>query len=413
MRMNSGIILQGQQPDIVGSAARGFEAGRKNRLAGIYDQHGAGIASGDKNALAALAQFDPTAAMQAQRGLQVMQHADAQEGRLNRQEQRMIEAEAANLSAQERAAQLAQIEQGVAMGMATQTPQEWDALMSQYAPDLVGQFDNRQMHANRFLSVAEVLKGMEAPGAQSPAGKLADDLRNGLITQEQYDTATTKTPLVSNVIGGGDQYTPGQKKVDEAFADRYLDYIMGGGSDSTKQIAQLDDVLAKLESGEQLTGPQFGLQPDAWQSWANPEALDARERVEEVVQRNLREVLGAQFTQAEGDRLIARAYNQRLSPEQNAQRLRLLVASMRAAADAKSAMMQYWDENNGTLAGFKGGAAVPTIDDFDRLFDRLDAEQNAPNEESGPVKITSDADYEALPSGAEFIAPDGSRRRKP
>lgn len=33
--------------------------------------------------------------------------------------------------------------------------------------------------------------------------------------------------------------------------------------------------------------------------------------------------------------------------------------------------------------------------------------------EVGPARIQSDADYAALPSGAEFIAPDGSRRRKP
>lgn len=31
---------------------------------------------------------------------------------------------------------------------------------------------------------------------------------------------------------------------------------------------------------------------------------------------------------------------------------------------------------------------------------------------TGPVRIQSASDYEALPSGAEFIAPDGSRRRK-
>jgi hypothetical protein len=31
----------------------------------------------------------------------------------------------------------------------------------------------------------------------------------------------------------------------------------------------------------------------------------------------------------------------------------------------------------------------------------------------GAKKISSDADYNALPSGAEFIAPDGSHRRKP
>lgn len=32
---------------------------------------------------------------------------------------------------------------------------------------------------------------------------------------------------------------------------------------------------------------------------------------------------------------------------------------------------------------------------------------------AGPKKIASDAEYNALPSGAEFIAPDGSTRRKP
>jgi hypothetical protein len=33
--------------------------------------------------------------------------------------------------------------------------------------------------------------------------------------------------------------------------------------------------------------------------------------------------------------------------------------------------------------------------------------------QTGPAKISSDADYDSLPSGTEFIAPDGSRRRKP
>lgn len=34
-------------------------------------------------------------------------------------------------------------------------------------------------------------------------------------------------------------------------------------------------------------------------------------------------------------------------------------------------------------------------------------------EESAPVQITSDAEYNALPSGATFVAPDGTVRRKP
>lgn len=40
-------------------------------------------------------------------------------------------------------------------------------------------------------------------------------------------------------------------------------------------------------------------------------------------------------------------------------------------------------------------------------------ENLAPALGGAPVKITNDADYNALPSGTEFIAPDGSRRVKP
>lgn len=37
----------------------------------------------------------------------------------------------------------------------------------------------------------------------------------------------------------------------------------------------------------------------------------------------------------------------------------------------------------------------------------------APSEPTGPAKPASKAEFDALPSGTEFIAPDGSRRRKP
>jgi hypothetical protein len=39
--------------------------------------------------------------------------------------------------------------------------------------------------------------------------------------------------------------------------------------------------------------------------------------------------------------------------------------------------------------------------------------QDAPAKAAGPARIQSDADFEALPSGATFIGPDGKVRRKP
>lgn len=147
--------------------------------------------------------------------------------------------------------------------------------------------------------------------------------------------------------------TPGQEKVDEAFAQTYLDWTQGGGADMASQIARIDAVASQLEGGANLTGPVVGNVPDIIGTVTNPDAVQAREQVEEVVQRNLRLILGAQFTEKEGERLISRAYNPRLPPKKNAERLRRLSKAMKAAAEARNSQMRYFQEN-GTLTGWQG-----------------------------------------------------------
>lgn len=48
-----------------------------------------------------------------------------------------------------------------------------------------------------------------------------------------------------------------------------------------------------------------------------------------------------------------------------------------------------------------------------KAFDRAAPGAKLSREQSGPVQIRSDADYNALPSGAVFVGPDGKQRRKP
>lgn len=166
MQMNALIPMQVQSPDLVGSMARGVEAarmantaGRENALANLYRTQGAGIMAGDQNALNALAQQDPAAALGIQSARQSMALEQKRFDVLSAQERRAAEEYARRLSAQEAQAQAAQIEQGVKMGMAAQSPQQWDALMQQYSPDLVGQFGNRQMLASKYMGWADILKG--------------------------------------------------------------------------------------------------------------------------------------------------------------------------------------------------------------------------------------------------------------
>lgn len=164
---------------------------------------------------------------------------------------------------------------------------------------------------------------------------------------------------VNNMTGVG---TPGQKKVDEAFAADFVDWERGGFSDVQKQMVQLEEAQKALESGRNLTGPDIGLQPNQVLAITNPDAIAVREAVEEVVQRNLRLILGAQFTEKEGERLIQRAFNPMLDEKENAKRLRRLIDQIKSAAEAKQAANDYFREH-GTLTGWTG--RMPTIADFD------------------------------------------------
>jgi hypothetical protein len=215
-----------------------------------------------------------------------------------------------------------------------------------------------------------------------------------------------RTPLVVNNLG--DTLSPGLTKRDELFAQVAVDWEAGGGVDSIKQTTQLADTLEALERGDKLTGPVTGQLPDFVLAFTNPESINAREAVEEVVQRNLRLILGAQFAQREGEQLIRRAYNPKLKPEQNAKRVARLLRQMEIAADQRQEMVDYFNAND-TLKGYNGKR--PSMADFEAAIDGPEPSKRG---SGGVPTVKTDADYDALPSGTEFIdAEDGKRYRKP
>ena len=155
----------------------------------------------------------------------------------------------------------------------------------------------------------------------------------------------------------------GGKALDEQFAKDYATFIQGGGADAMKQLSQLSDVSAALgKKGAQLSGPYLGSTPDAVLKFTHPEAIAMRERVEEVVQRSLRAILGAQFTEKEGERLIARAYNPNQPEAENLIRVNRLFTQLEQGLKNKMSAVQHFDEN-GTLEGWRG--VLPKMADFD------------------------------------------------
>jgi hypothetical protein len=237
--------------------------------------------------------------------------------------------------------------------------QAQQAALSQFASTLP---EDQRALATAFPEEFVKQRFRESSGV---VGEFQDAVRAGLVPQgttlSQYiEMKRPPGTTVQNILGG-DKLTPGQSKVDEKFADDYVAWTTGGGQDAAAQIAQLKPVIQALEEGKPITGVPVAVQPDLLLAMTNPKALQSREQVEEVVQRNLRVILGAQFTEKEGERLIARAFNPKLPPEENAKRLRRLFLQMSSAAEQKNAAASYF-EQNGTLRGFKG--KTPSVQDF-------------------------------------------------
>ena len=147
--------------------------------------------------------------------------------------------------------------------------------------------------------------------------------------------------------------TKAEEAVDKAFGTEYATFATGGFADVQKNIKQLKEVRDRLTKRDDLTGPVVGNLPNAMRRVTNPSSIAAQEAVEEVVQRNLKLVLGAQFTEKEGEKLIARAYNPALEEGENKKRLDRLIGAIETAYEAKKRAAEYY-ETHGTLKGFKG-----------------------------------------------------------
>jgi hypothetical protein len=220
------------------------------------------------------------------------------------------------------------------------------------------------------------------PGTREIGEKLATSVISSQMTPK-YDFLTTPGGDVvrTNKSAGTAEriiqsnnlkatLSPGETALDQAYAKDHVDFVQGGAADAQKGVDQLKGVIQQLEatatgkSNVAITGPTVGRLPDAVAAYTNPEAIAARDRVGEIVQRNLKTILGAQFTQKEGDALIARAYNPALNEGENAARLKALLGTMEKALSVKKEAADYF-EKNGTLKGFKGSTRF-TIDEIAR-----------------------------------------------
>jgi len=148
--------------------------------------------------------------------------------------------------------------------------------------------------------------------------------------------AMTKQPAnVVNVNSGGDlNNAPLMKKLMEDSADFLETYgNMSGNIDS------LEGALEELETNPNITGLGQGLTNliggDSALKLLFPDTANTKATIESVVQESLKAVLGAQFTENEGKRILARAFDPAVTPQENAKRLRVILNKIKVGFETK------------------------------------------------------------------------------
>ncbi len=213
--------------------------------------------------------------------------------------------------------------------------------------------------------------------------------------QKNYETAVdggyTGTFVDFLQLKDAGDPTAGQKRQDQDFAPIANTWATTGRADAFKLTEQLEEVVTALESGKNLTGYDVGIMPDFILAYTNPDAIDAREAVQEVIARNLKEILGGQFAQKEGENLLARAYNPLLDEKQNLRRVKAVLNMMKAAAMQKEQKVRYFEEN-GTLAGLTTEVIGEEINTgtLRELIGRLDKEDGISQDSGGSEDSATD-----------------------
>lgn len=141
----------------------------------------------------------------------------------------------------------------------------------------------------------------------------------------------------------------GQKKLDQEFAKEYQDWSSGGQKIAQSEIGKLKGALNKLETGKVTTGGLTGMFPDQMTS---NKVLSARSDIQSSVMGSLRALLGAQFTEKEGERVIKNTWNEADSTENNIARVKRLVGDLENKANDKTQKSKYFENKGSTLKGY-------------------------------------------------------------
>jgi hypothetical protein len=169
----------------------------------------------------------------------------------------------------------------------------------------------------------------------------------------QYDQQKEASKLEAKQKERAALPTEAEKVTEREFAKDYNEWTSRGQGVYQKNLDRLKEAKKVLEERQKdfigTSGRVTGRLPDFLRS---EESIALREDVQAAAQGALKATLGAQFTEKEGERIMAASYNEKLSPEQNLKKIDAAIKEIETNAKNLEDKGRYYEENR-DLKGYK------------------------------------------------------------
>ena len=227
--------------------------------------------------------------------------------------------------------------------------------------------DPRMLDAKADLNAWQLRLGItELPEGESLSTGQRE-WRDYVALRQQQDPNYVPTPAdMMNFRTGGltapgrvTRRGPGEVTADRLASTDAMNWETRDKAMYVKRYDQLEEVMNALQysidnpNSPRLVGfAQGTIQSiDALRA-LQPEAADAFDNVRSVVFEGLKETLGGQFAEREGERLVSAAYNPYLPPEMNIKRLKRLLNEMQMIASSRDSRARHIRNNDFSISGW-------------------------------------------------------------
>lgn len=183
-------------------------------------------------------------------------------------------------------------------------------------------------------------------------------------------------------------------QLNKDFGKQTGEYLSGGKAEAESNIGIVRAAYDQLKNDPSLTGPGKGSIP--LKSIFLPQTKALQDKLASAVQGSLRPILGAQFTEAEGKRIMEQALDPNLSAEENLYRIDRLLTKIEAAKKEKEDAIEYASAH-GSLQGY------PRLQNLSKKSDFENQDWSAGYGGNKKKNTTEEEDKQALAWAKEHV----------